>query len=89
MNVMRRHVLRLAGIGAVAIAVPRLASAFDSATGASLKLAMGPVSAPQKSSGATAAPDHTVATCTPSERPCPKPHHHWKRRRAGSTARTK
>ena len=48
MNVMRRHVLRLVGIGTVAIAVPQLASAFGSATGASLKLAMGPVSAPAK-----------------------------------------
>jgi hypothetical protein len=41
MNIMGRHVLRLMGIGAVAIAIPQLASAFDSENGAAFKLAMG------------------------------------------------
>src|ERR1700731_763549 len=40
MNIMGRHVLRLMEIGAVAIAIPQLASAFDSENGAAFKLAM-------------------------------------------------
>jgi hypothetical protein len=48
MNIMSRHVLRLMGIGAVAIAIPQLASAFDSGNGDAFKLAMGPTSAAQK-----------------------------------------
>jgi hypothetical protein len=59
MKVMRRHILRLVGIAAVTIAIPQLASVFDSATSAALKLAMGPVSAPQRRS---------VAPTTPSQR---------------------
>jgi hypothetical protein len=51
MNVMRRHVLRLVVVSAFTIAVPQLASAFDSETSAALKLAMGPTSAPQKNPG--------------------------------------
>ncbi len=40
MNIMGRHVLRLMEIGAVAIgiAIPQLASAFDSENGAAFKL---------------------------------------------------
>jgi hypothetical protein len=89
MKVMRRHILRLVGIGAVTIAIPQLASAFNSETSAALKLAMGPVSAPQRRSVAPTTPDHTVTTCTPSEKSCPKPHHRSKRRRTGSAARTR
>jgi hypothetical protein len=48
MNTMGRHVLRLMGIGAVALAIPQLASAFDSENGAAFKLAMGPTSAALK-----------------------------------------
>jgi len=89
MKVMRRHVLRMVLIGAVLIAIPQLASAFDSETGATSKFAMGPTSAPQKQSGAPATPDHTITTCKTSERPCPKPHHHGKHRHAASAARPK
>ena len=52
MDIMRRQLLRLSGIGAVIIAVPQLSSATDSETGGAFKLAMGPVSAAQKKSGA-------------------------------------
>jgi hypothetical protein len=48
MNIMGRYVLRLMGIGAVAIAIPQLASAFDSENGAAFKLAMRPTSAALK-----------------------------------------
>ena len=61
MNIMCRHVLRLAGICAIAIAIPQLASA------------MGPTSAAQKNQGVRVA-DTTVTKCIPSEGACPKPH---------------
>jgi hypothetical protein len=90
MNVMRRHVLRLVVVSAFTIAVPQLASAFDSETSAALKLAMGPTSAPQKNPGVPpATAEHTVTSCRSSERPCPKPHHHWKHRHAGPAAQPK
>lgn len=89
MNVMRRHVLRLVGIGAVTIAVLQLASAFGAESGAAFKLAMGQLSAPQKRGGPPTAPDNTVITCTPSEGPCPKPHHRSERRRTCSAASTR
>jgi hypothetical protein len=41
-NIMGRHALRLMRICAVAIAIPQLASAFDSENGAAFKLALGP-----------------------------------------------
>ena len=86
MNIMGRLVLRLVGIGAVAIAIPQLASAFDSENGSAFKLAMGPTSAAQKNQGPRTASDTTVAKCTPSEGTCPKPHHRSKHRRVGSAA---
>jgi hypothetical protein len=66
-NIMGRHVLRLVGIGVVAIAIPQCASAFDSASGAAFKLAMGPTSAAQKRGGPPAAADTTgtIARASP------------------------
>jgi hypothetical protein len=60
--VMRRQVLRLAAFAVIVIAMPQFA------------WAMGPTSAPLKSSGAPPPADNTV----------PKPHHHVKHRHAGS-----
>jgi hypothetical protein len=84
MDIMRRQLLRLSGIGAIIMAIPQLASATDSETDGAFKLAMGPVSAPLKTGGPPSAPGNTIVTCLPSEGPCPKPHHRSKRRRAGS-----
>ena len=86
MNITGHHVLRWVAIGAIAIAIPRLALAFDSVNGLAFKLAMGPTSAAQKSQSLPATSENTVATCTPSEGTCPKPH---RRKRAGSTAHSK
>jgi hypothetical protein len=51
MNIMCPHILRLAGVAAFAIAVPQLASAFDTENGTAFKSAMGPTSAAQKNQG--------------------------------------
>jgi hypothetical protein len=74
MNSMRLHLLRLAGIGVVAIALPQLASASDDANGGVVRLAMGPVSAALKNQGQHATSETTV--------PGWKPHHHRKHWRA-------
>ena len=89
MNIMGRHVLRLMEIGAVAIAIPQLASAFDSVNGAAFKLAMGPTSAALKNQPPSTTYDNinTGAKCTPSEGTCLKPHHRSKRMSAGSAVR--
>jgi hypothetical protein len=88
MNIMSRHVLRLMGIGAVAIAIPQLASAFDSGNGDAFKLAMGPTSAAQKNQSPPTTSDNTGTKCTPSEGTCPKPHRS-KRMSAGSAAQAR
>jgi len=85
MNIMGRHVLRLMGIGAVAIAIPQLASALDSENGAAFKL--GPTSAALKNQTPSTTSDNTGTKCTPSEGTCPKPHHRSKRMSAGSAVR--
>jgi hypothetical protein len=79
MKIMGRHIMRLMGIGAIAIAIPQFASAADFESGAALKLAMGPTSAAQKNQGAGTTSDSPVAKCIPSEGTCPKPRHHAKR----------
>jgi hypothetical protein len=89
MNIMSRLVLRLVGIGAVAIAIPQLASAFDSENGAAFKLAMGPTSAAQKNQSPQTTSDNTVTKCAPSEGTCPKPRNRSKRRRAGSAVQSR
>ena len=89
MNIMGRHVLRLVGIGAAAIAIPQLASAFDSDGGAAFRLAMGPTSAARKNQSPRTVSDNTVPKCSPSEGTCPKPHHHPTLRRAGSAAQSR
>ena len=89
MNIMGRHVLRLMGIGAVAIAIPQLASAFDSENGAAFKLAMGPTSAALKNQTPSTTSDNTGTKCTPSEGTCPKPHHRSKRMSAGSATQAR
>jgi hypothetical protein len=86
---MGRHVLRLMGIGAVAIAIPQLASAFDSENGAAFKLAMGPTSAAQKNQSPSKTSDNTDTKCTPSEGTCPKPHHRSKRMSADSATQAR
>ena len=89
MNIMGRHVLRLMGIGAFAIAIPQLASAFDSENGAAFKLAMGPTSAALKNQTPSTTSDDTGTKCTPSEGTCPKPHHRSKRMSAGSATQAR
>jgi hypothetical protein len=89
MNIMGRHVLRLMGIGAVAIAIPQLASAFDSGNVAAFKLAMGPTSATQKNQSPPTASDNAGTKCIPSEGTCPKSHHRSKRRSKGSAAQAR
>jgi len=76
MNILGRCILRLVAIGAIAI--PQLASAFDSGSGAAVKLAMGPTSAAQKNQRVQTASDSTVAKCVPSGGTCPKSHHRSK-----------
>jgi hypothetical protein len=73
MNSMRFHLLRVAGIGVVALALPHLASASDNA-GAAVRLAMGPMSAAHD-----AISEDKVPGCTSSEG-CGKPHHRKKHR---------
>jgi hypothetical protein len=87
MNIMGRHVLRLMGIGAFALAIPQLLSAFDSENGAAFKLAMGPTSAELKNQTPSTTSDNTGTKCTPPEETCPKPHHRSKRMGAGSAVR--
>jgi hypothetical protein len=89
MNIMGRYVLRLMGIGAVAIAIPQLASAFDSGNGAAFKLAMGPTSAAQKNQNPSTASDNAGTKCIPSEGTCPKSHHRSKRMSKGSAAQVR
>ena len=79
MNSMRFHLLRVAGIGVVALALPHLASASDNA-GAAVRLAMGPMSAAQKNQAAhDAISEDKVPGCTSSEG-CGKPPHRKKHR---------
>jgi hypothetical protein len=78
-DIIGRRVLRLVAIGAAAIAIPHLASAFDSESGAALKLAMGPTSAVQKNQSMRTASDNTATKCVPSEGTCPKLQHRSKR----------
>jgi hypothetical protein len=89
MNIMGRHVLRLMGIGVVAVAIPQPASAFESVNGASFKLAMGPTSAAQKNQSLSTMSDNTGTKCTPSEGACPKPHHRSKHMSAASAAQAR
>jgi hypothetical protein len=77
MDIMGRRVLRLVGIGAIAIAIPQLA------------LAMGPTSAAQKNQGPPASSDTTVATCSLSEGTCAKPHQRHKSKRAVPAAQSR
>jgi hypothetical protein len=85
MNVMRRRVLQLVGIGVAMIACPIIASALDAGTGDLFKMAMGPVSAPLKPGGPPA--NSAVTTCSPYGNPCPAPHSRSKHRRTRSPAR--
>jgi hypothetical protein len=78
MNVIRRHVLQLFGISVATIASPKLASALDAETGGAFKIAMGPVSAPQKPGGP--APNGGVTSGRPIESPRPKWRGHKHRR---------
>lgn len=48
MNMLFRCASRLIAVGAFAVMVPALASASDNEPGKGFKLAMGPMSAPQK-----------------------------------------
>ena len=89
-HILRCHVWRVVAIGAVALAIPQLASASDSEIGTAFKLAMGPTSATAKRAGPPPASDNAVTTgCTPADGSCPKPHHRAKHRRKAPAARTK
>jgi hypothetical protein len=85
MNVMRRRVLQLVGIGVAMIACPIVASALDAQTGGAFKMAMGPVSAPLKPGGPPA--NSAVTTCSPYGNPCPAPRIRPKHRRTRPAAR--
>ena len=61
MNNVPRHVLRLVAIGAIAIAVPQLASASQVENGTPFKTAMGPMSAAQKNQGTSAKSDDVMS----------------------------
>jgi hypothetical protein len=89
MNIMGRRVLRLVGIGVIAIAIPQLALASDSGSGATFKLAMGPTSAALKNQGASTVSDNTGANCSLSEETCAKPHHRHKSKRAVSAVQSR
>ena len=75
MNGMRFHLLRVAGIGVVAIAVPQLASRFrrcrrrrQAGDGADERRAKEP-------GRARAISENKVPGCSPSKGTCGKPHH--------------
>jgi hypothetical protein len=72
MNIVPRHVARLAAIGAFALGCSQLASATDRTSGATIRLAMGPMSAAQKNQGASGKPDEVAM----------EPRHHAKHHRA-------
>jgi hypothetical protein len=84
MDIMRRRMLQLVGMGAVTIASPRLSSALDAETGGTFKTAMGPTSAAQKPGGTGAS--SAATTCT-FEHPCPKPRNGPHRRHAHTDKR--
>jgi hypothetical protein len=84
MNVMRRRMLQLVGIGIATIASPMIASALEAQAGGAFKMAMGPVSAPQKPAGPPA--NSAVTTCSPYGNPCPVPRNRPKHRHAHSAA---
>jgi hypothetical protein len=88
MDIMDRRVLRLLGIGAVAMAIPQLALASDSGNGATLKLAMGPTSAAQKNQSLSTTSGDTVANCSLTEGTCDKPHQRHKTKRAASAVQS-
>jgi hypothetical protein len=83
MNVMRRRMLRLIGIGMATIASPMIASALEAQAGGAFKMAMGPVSAPQKPGGPPA--NSAVTTCSPYES-CGRPRNRPKHKHAHSAA---
>jgi hypothetical protein len=85
MNVRRRRILRLVGIGAAMLALPKGAVAFDPDPKAQLQLAMGPTSAAQKPGGSTvpASPGPTFTPCMHYDRTCSVPRHHSRRRPRG------
>jgi hypothetical protein len=89
MNIMGRRVLRLAGIGVIAIAIPQLALASDSGSGATFKVAMGPTSAALKNQGPSTTSDTTATNCALSDGTCAKPHHGHKSKRAISAAQSR
>ena len=72
MNIMPRHVARLVAIGAFAVGCSQLASAADSTSGATFRLAMGPMSAAQKNQGTPGKSDEVAV----------EPRHHAKHHRA-------
>ena len=73
MNIVpRRRVVRLAAIGAFAMALPLVASAHDLENGATFQLAMGPMSAAQTNQGTSVKSDDAMT----------KPHHHTRHRHA-------
>jgi hypothetical protein len=61
MNIVPRHVARLATIGAFVVGCSQLASATDSTSGATFRLAMGPMSAAQKNQGTPGKSDEVAA----------------------------
>jgi hypothetical protein len=69
MNRMFRRASRLIAVGALAIVVPTLADASDIERGTGFKLAMGPMSAPQRNQG------NSAAEMAPAE-----PHYHFRHR---------
>jgi hypothetical protein len=82
MNMPFRYASRLIAAGAFALTVPTLASASDLDQASSFKLAMGPMSAPQKNQGnSTAGATPEEPHLVPKYRPRHHYSHHWPRHR--------
>jgi hypothetical protein len=77
-----RRVLQLSIVCTITLAGTTFASAFDEGT---LRIAMGPVSAPQKPGGTGA--DKSVTTCAQSDWSCPRLHRAAPHRRARAASR--
>jgi hypothetical protein len=78
-NVVHPYVPRLIAVGALALIVPTLASASNVEQPTNFKLAMGPMSAAQKSQGPGMAEQSGAAEMKPDHR-IKKHHHHVKHR---------
>jgi hypothetical protein len=92
MNVIRRRVLRLVGVGAATIVFHKHALGLDAEAGAEIKLVMGPTSAAPKPGGAGGSgppPNQIAVTCAESEKHCATQRHRFRQRRKDRAVSTK